>query len=139
MLPYLSWYPVNWDFRKYVLRYFTFQLYSYLIVNQLKGVTMDELKRQLAEGKITQKQYNILVAQLVKEQTERDEAARLDTWKEEVRKSPLAIKKKMAKEASATASIFAAIEEDSMDRRALNTLAYRLSFAGRGGSTSSVF
>ena len=100
---------------------------------------MDELKRQLAEGKITQKQYNILVDQLVKEQTERDEAARLDTWKEEVRKSPLALKKKMAKEASATASIFAAIEEDSMDRRALNRLAYRLHHASRGGATSSVF
>ena len=100
---------------------------------------MDELKRQLADGKISQKQYNILVAQAIKEATDRDEAARLDSWKEAIRKAPLAEKKKMAKEAAATASIFAAIEEDSMDRRALNTLAYRLSFAGRGGATSSVF
>ena len=100
---------------------------------------MDELKRQLADGKISQKQYNTLIAQMIKEQTDRDEAARLDAWKEEVRKAPLDIKKKMAKEASATASIFAAIEEDSMDRRSLNTLANRLFFAGRGGATSGVF
>jgi hypothetical protein len=100
---------------------------------------MDALKLQLAEGKITQKQYNTLVAQYIQEQTQRDEDARMDSWKEEVRKAPLQVKKKMAKEASATASIFAAIEDDSMDRRALNTLAQRLFFAGRGGATSGVF
>jgi len=139
VLPYLSWYPVNWDFRKYVLRYFTFQLYSYLIVNQLKGVTMQKYKQMLADGKITREEYDTLKAAYFKKQRLIEEEDRNEAWDKRLRDAPLAEKKKMAREAAANATILAARQTDWEDRKELSSLGRRLNYAARGGATSSVF
>lgn len=93
----------------------------------------------LAEGKITREEYDTLKAAYLKKQRLIEEEDRNEAWDKRLRDAPLAEKKKMAREAAANATILAAKQADWEDRKELSSLGRRMSFAARGGATSSVF
>ena len=122
----------------YVILHFNY-LYSYLVVNQLKGVTMDKYKQMLADGKITREEYDTLKAAYFRKQRAIEEEDRNEAWDKRLRDAPLKEKKKMAREAAANATILSAKQEDWQDRKDLSNLGRRMSFAARGGAIDGVF
>ena len=122
----------------YVILHFNY-LYSYLVVNQLKGVTMDKYKQMLADGKITREEYDTLKAAYYRKQRAIEEEDRNEAWDKRLRDAPLKEKKKMAREAAANATILSAKQEDWQDRKDLSNLGRRMSFAARGGAIDGVF
>ena len=100
---------------------------------------MEKYKQMLAEGKITREEYDTLKAAYLKKQRLIEEEDRNEAWDKRLRDAPLAEKKKMAREAAANATILAAKQTDWEDRKELSSLGRRMSFAARGGATSSVF
>ena len=100
---------------------------------------MDKYKQMLADGKITQEEYDTLMVAHVRKQRAIDEEGRNEAWDKRLRDAPLAEKKKMAREAAANATILSAKQEDWQDRKDLASLGRRLAFAAKGGTASSVF
>jgi len=100
---------------------------------------MEKYKQMLADGKITREEYDTLKAAYFKKQRLIEEEDRNEAWDKKLRDAPLAEKKKMAREAAANATILAAKQADWEDRKELSSLGRRMSFAARGGATSSVF
>ena len=100
---------------------------------------MEKYKQMLADGKITREEYDTLKAAYLKKQRLIEEEDRNEAWDKRLRDAPLAEKKKMAREAAANATILAAKQADWEDRKELSSLGRRMSFAARGGATSSVF
>ena len=100
---------------------------------------MEKYKQMLAEGKITQEEYDTLKAAYFRKQRLVEEEDRNEAWDKRLRDAPLQEKKKMAREAAANATILAAKQADWEDRKELSALGRRMSFAARGGATSSVF
>ena len=100
---------------------------------------MEKYKQMLAQGKITQEEYDTLKAAYFRKQRLVEEEDRNEAWDKRLRDAPLQEKKKMAREAAANATILAAKQADWEDRKELSALGRRMSFAARGGATTSVF
>ena len=96
-------------------------------------------KQMLADGKITNEEYDTLMVAHARKQRAIDEEGRNEAWDKRLRDAPLQEKKKMAREAAANATILAAKQADWEDRKELSALGRRMSFAARGGATTSVF
>ena len=100
---------------------------------------MAKYKQMLADGKITNEEYDTLMVAHARKQRIIDEEGRSEAWDKRLRDAPLKEKKKMAREAAANATILSAKQEDWQDRKDLSNLGRRMSFAARGGAIDGVF